>query len=88
MPQLEGPTTKNIQLCTGGLWGEKGKNEILKKKKKESLSKALRAQNSLYYGLFERHIRYIPATLTFTSFITKGANMFLKFCLLFGCPLG
>ena len=24
MPQLEGPTTKNIQLCTGGLWGEKG----------------------------------------------------------------
>ena len=25
MPQLEGPTTKNIQLCTGGLWGGKGK---------------------------------------------------------------
>ena len=25
MPQLEGPTTKNTQLCTGGLWGEKGK---------------------------------------------------------------
>ena len=25
MPQLEGPTTKNILLCTGGLWGEKGK---------------------------------------------------------------
>ena len=25
MAQLEGPTTKNIQLCTGGLWGEKGK---------------------------------------------------------------
>ena len=25
MPQLEGPTTKNIQLCTGGLWGVKGK---------------------------------------------------------------
>ena len=21
MPQLEGPTTKNTQLCTGGLWG-------------------------------------------------------------------
>ena len=33
MPQLEGPTTKNIQLCTGGLWGEKEKeNKILKKK--------------------------------------------------------
>ena len=25
MPQLEGPTTKDIQLCTRGLWGEKGK---------------------------------------------------------------
>ena len=25
MPQLEGPTAKNIQLCIGGLWGEKGK---------------------------------------------------------------
>ena len=32
MPQLEGPATKNIQLCTGGLWGEKGKNKIFKKK--------------------------------------------------------
>ena len=29
MPQLEGPTTKNIQLCTRGLWGEKGKNKNL-----------------------------------------------------------
>ena len=31
MPQLEEPTTKNTQLCTGGLWGEKGKNKIFKK---------------------------------------------------------
>ena len=23
MPQLEGPTTKNIELCTGGVVGEK-----------------------------------------------------------------
>src|SRR3712207_7374279 len=35
VPQLEEPTTKNTQLCTGGLWGEKGKNKILKKKKKK-----------------------------------------------------
>ena len=35
MPQLEGPTTKNIQLCTEGLWGEKGKNKIFKKKKEK-----------------------------------------------------
>ena len=33
MPQLEGPTTKNVQLCTGGLWREKGKNKILKNKR-------------------------------------------------------
>ena len=33
MPQLEWPTTKNIQLCTRGLWGEKGKNKIFKKEK-------------------------------------------------------
>ena len=32
MPQLEEPTAKNTQLCTGGLWGEKGKNKIFKKK--------------------------------------------------------
>ena len=32
MPQLEGPTTKNTQLCTRGLWGEKGKIKSLKKK--------------------------------------------------------
>ena len=35
MPQLEGPTTRNIQLCTGGLWGEKGKKiKSVKKQKK------------------------------------------------------
>ena len=32
MPQLEGSTTKNTQLRTGGLWGEKRKNKILKKR--------------------------------------------------------
>ena len=38
MPQLEGPTSKNVQLCTGGLWGEKGKNKIFKKKKNGFIS--------------------------------------------------
>ena len=33
MPQLEGPTTKNVQLCLGGLWGAKEKNKIFKKNK-------------------------------------------------------
>ena len=31
VPQLEGSTTKNIQLCTGGVWGEKGKIKSFKK---------------------------------------------------------
>ena len=33
MPQLEGPTTKIMQLCTGGLWEEEGK--IFKNLKKK-----------------------------------------------------
>ena len=40
MTQLERPTTKNIQLCTRGLWGEKGNIKSLKKKKK--LQKSLK----------------------------------------------
>ena len=34
MPQLEGLTTENAQLCTRGLWGEKGK---VKSKKKDKI---------------------------------------------------
>ena len=37
MPQLEGPTTKNIQLCTGGALGT-WKNKILGKKKRKGHS--------------------------------------------------
>ena len=33
MPQLEGLTTKNTQLCTRGLWEEKGKTKSLKQKR-------------------------------------------------------
>ena len=37
MPQLEGPTSKTIQLCTGGPWGEKGKKiKSLRKKNLEA----------------------------------------------------
>ena len=31
MPQLEVPTPKNTQLCTGGFWGKKRKIKSLKK---------------------------------------------------------
>ena len=43
MPQLEGPTSDNIQLCTGRLWGEKGK-EI-----KKSLKKKMTLKYNLFY---------------------------------------
>ena len=41
MPQLEGPTTKNTQLCTRGLWEEKGKIKFKKEKKIEKVIKYL-----------------------------------------------
>ena len=47
MPQLEGPTTKNIQLCTGGFWGEKGKIKSLKKKIQDELLRVFRASGHL-----------------------------------------
>ena len=37
MPQLEGSTTENIQLCPGGALGRKKKNKILKKKNQEQV---------------------------------------------------
>ena len=51
MPQLEGPTTKNIQLCTGGLWGEKkekNKNKIFKKKKEVQICFQLPLETSSF----------------------------------------
>ena len=41
MPQLEGPTTKNIQLCTGGFGEKKEKIKSLKKIKKNKKNKKL-----------------------------------------------
>ena len=68
MPQLEGPTMKNIHLCTGGLWGEKGKNKIFKKKKKgDFIELWIWVQNS--YIIFQSsassycHIVFMPSPL-------------------------
>ena len=36
MPQLEGPTTKNIQLCTRGQKKEKNNKSLKKKKKRDT----------------------------------------------------
>ena len=44
MPQLEGPTTKNTQLCTRG-FGRKRKNKIFKMKMEEQRVKALDTKN-------------------------------------------
>ena len=48
--KLEGPTTKNIQLCTGGLWGEKGKNKIFKKKKRSAYMHTLSTMRTRVFG--------------------------------------
>ena len=45
MPQLEGPTTKNTQLCTRGFWGEKGKIKSLKRK----LAELYTSKGEFYY---------------------------------------
>ena len=62
MPQLEGPTTKNTQLCTRGLWGEKGKIKsfFFKKKKRPVKSwhwclghwRTISRRNLMVWGLF------------------------------------
>ena len=52
MPQLEGPTTKNTQLCSEGLWGEKAKIKILKKKDQLNHYKASLGQRSHDSRLF------------------------------------
>ena len=52
MPQLEGPTTKNIQLCTRELWGEKGKIKSLKGK--EAGSKAVVLGSGRFYPIFSQ----------------------------------
>ena len=46
MPQLEGPETKNTQLCTGGLWEEKGKIKSLKRKELVPFNKGI-----IYYEI-------------------------------------
>ena len=49
MPQLEGPTTKNIQLCTRGLWGEKGKIKSFKKKKRCFGNKGEQTKQKIFF---------------------------------------
>ena len=61
MPQLEEPTTKNTQLCTGGRWGEKGK----KKKKRYILNLQIFTRDFLKlssYGSFFSFQWYSNAT--------------------------
>ena len=47
MPQLEGPTTKSIQLSAGGIWGEKAKREKIGK---------LLAQVPIFKGETKTHV--------------------------------
>ena len=54
MPQLGGPTTKNTQLPTKGLWGEKGKIKSLKQNKKDPLLQLLLWQVIFFSGAVRR----------------------------------
>ena len=72
MPQLEGPTTKNIQLCTGGFGEKKEKIKSLKKKKENICKRIVGMQKFLlnfnkYWFLFMSYL-CLKLILTF-SFI-------------------
>ena len=55
MPQLEGPTTKNTQLCAGGIWGEKSRE-----KKKKSYAFPYEGKIQENYGeTFQRTMNWI-----------------------------
>ena len=62
MPQLEGPTTKNIQLGTGGLWGEKRKNKIFKKKIPVNISLLHRSTINWAHVFQTLYVRYHRAS--------------------------
>ena len=65
MPQLEGPATKNIQLCTGGLWREKGKKiKSLKKKNKTKM--------------FQLSVGYNLLTFSFTAVFLAHFKLYLS----------
>ena len=68
MPQLEGPTTKNTQLCTGRLWGEKGKN------KKKSLKKKVQFDSLtiIYFILIITNILTVVSTILFHIFSLRS----------------
>ena len=78
MPQ-PGPTTKNIQLCTRGLWGEKGKNKIFKKKKMGKNSVDLRAKESIQIDDPPHLCPNSTGALYSTETITAGSTDFLHF---------
>ena len=63
MPQLEGPTTENIQLCTGGLWGEKGKIKSLKTKKENSISLLSDSVLQRYMGVYHENAGHLARQL-------------------------
>ena len=46
MPQLEGPTTENTKLYTGGLWGEERKIKTIKKNLKNYKSRKVSSKEN------------------------------------------
>ena len=68
MPQLEGPTTKNIQLCTGGLWGGKGKKKLFKIKVAHVHTKESCDSSRLVTKMGLATISSFPEARSFNSF--------------------
>src|SRR3712207_2937894 len=66
MPQLEGPTTKNIQLCTRGLWGEKGKKiKSLKKKWQFSHTIPIKIPTSIFIKIQDNSEIHLEVQMTY-----------------------
>ena len=59
-PQLK----QNIQLCTGGLWGEKGKMKSLKKKKKEAKHRPIIDLAILFLSIYAKEMKAYVHTKT------------------------
>ena len=67
MPQLEEPTTKNTQLCTGGLWGEKGKNKKIFKKKKKTKNNSLKGDKIIKKKKMGKWSEWMPPQRRYTK---------------------
>ena len=77
MPQLEGPTTKNTQLCTGELWEKKEKIKSLKQKVcfLECLNCDTETENKTRLGLPRKSPEFTLGHVTFETTLPYLRNV-------------